>query len=169
MNALPSVEKSRNPASRPIVPPYYCVIQPLSFSEAACVLSLTVPVNVPHPEVVLVGAGVLETPQPPDIVSAVSVPLGLWLETPFRISHVTPTKLRVVDWLLLFVAVNVPRFRWQLGLVGPGETGVTVTGSIPLSSVTKKFVTVPPLRVFPETVAVTSVQEQLPGTEQVPV
>jgi len=49
--------------------------------------------------------------------------------------------------------------------VGPGETGVAVAGLNPTSVVTKKFDTV--LRSLPEIVAgVTSLQEQLPGSEQ---
>ena len=122
--------------------------------------------NVPHPEIGLVGAGVPEIPQPPDIVSPFSVPVGFLLENPVSFLHETPRKLRVVKSLLLSVTVKVPRIRLHCGL-GPGETGVTVTGLMPWSLVTKKFATV--LSPLPETVAVTSAQEQLPGTEQVPV
>ena len=160
-NALPSVEKTRNPASRPILPPYSWVTQPLSVSETAFVVLLTVPVNGPHPEIALgVGAGVSEIPQPPDSRLPFLVPLGFLLVIPVAPSHATPKKLTVVKSLPVSVTVKVPRSRLHLG-VGPEPTVGAVAGSMPSSLVTKKSVTV--LSPLPETVGeVSSEQEQLP-------
>lgn len=87
-----------------------------------------VPVNVPHPEIGLVGVGVSEIPQPPDSSSSSSVPLGFLLETLVTCLKAIPKKLRVVESPLLSVTAKMPRIRWHSG-VGPGETGVAVAGS----------------------------------------
>jgi len=128
---------------------------------------MVAPVNVPHPEIGLVGTGVSEIPQPPDIVSLSWVPPGLLLVVPVTCLHETPKKLRVVTLLLLSVTVKVPRKRLHSGL-GPESTVGAVAGLKPWSLVTKKFATL--LSPLPVTVAeVSTPQEQLPGTEQVPV
>ena len=128
---------------------------------------MVVPVNVPHPEIDLVGAGVSEIPQPPDIVSLSLVPLGLLLEILVTCLQLAPKKLRVVGLLLLSVAAKMPRTRSHSG-TGPAPTALAVAGLTPASIVTKKFATV--LSPLPEIVGELSTeQEQLPGTEQVPV
>ncbi len=117
--------------------------------------------NVPHPEIgVGVGAGVSEIPQPPDSRVWLSFPLGLFIVSPVTFLHETPKKLMVAVRLLLSVAVKVPRSRSHSG-VGPVPTAGSVAGLMPLSLVTKKFVTL--LSLLPEIVGlVISEQEQLP-------
>lgn len=163
-NALPSVEKTRNPASRPILPPYSWVTQPLSVTETAFVALMVVPVNVPHPEIVLVGAGVLEIPQPPDIRSLSWVPLGLFFEIPVTCLQSTPKKLSVVESPLPSLTVKMPSDGLHSGL-GPESTVGAVAGLMPWSVVTKKFATL--LRPLPESVGeVSTLQEHSPGPEQ---
>ena len=107
--------KSASPA------PCYCVTQPLSDSDTAFVALIAVPVNVPHPEAGLVGAGVPETPQPPDIVSLSWVPLGLFFETPVTCLQLTPIKLTVTKSAPVSVAVKMPRngVHWDWGRSRP--------------------------------------------------
>src|SRR5208283_1089402 len=142
----------------------YCVIQPLSVTETACVVLLPVPVNVPHPEIGLVGAGVPEIPQPPDSISLSWVPPGFLLVVPVTCLHETPKKLTVVKSLLLSVTVKMPSDGLHSGL-GLASTVGSVAGLMPWSVVTKKFATL--VSPLPETVGeVSTLQEHSPVPEQ---
>jgi hypothetical protein len=125
---------------------------------------LPVPVNVPHPEIGSVGAGVAEIPQPPDNRSLSWVPLGFLLDIPITCLQLTPKKLMVVELPLLSVTVKMPSEGLQFGL-GPEPTAGSVAGLMPLSFVTKKSPTV--FSPLPEMVGeLSTLQEQLPGPEQ---